>query len=66
MTRPTSAFANGRSTAGPAQKNNFDLSITGGEGKGKRKKKDKKAEAALKSPAERAREMVLAADASFD
>ncbi len=56
---------NGRSTAGPAQKNGFDLSITG-ENKGKRKKKDKKAEAALKSPAERAREMALAADASFD
>jgi arylsulfatase A len=58
-------IANGRSTAGAAQKNEFDLSITDGEGKGK-KKKDKKAEAALKSPAERAREMALAADPSFD
>lgn len=59
-------IANGRSTVGAAQKNEFDLSITGGEGKGKRKEKDKKAEAAAKSPAERAREMALAADASFD
>ncbi len=58
-------IAEGRSTPGVAQKNEFDLSITG-ENKGKRKKKDKKAEAAVKSPAERAREMALAADASFD
>ena len=53
---------NGRSTPGIAQKNDFDLSITGGN-KGKRKNK---AEAALKPPAERAREMALAVDASFD
>jgi len=59
-------IANGRSTAGAAQKNDFAPSITGGENKAKRKKKDKKAEAAVKSQAERAREMALAADASFD
>jgi hypothetical protein len=58
-------IAEGRSTPGVAQKNEFDLSITG-ESKGKRKKRDKKEEAAVKSPAERAREMALAADASFD
>ena len=58
-------IAEGRSTPGVAQKNDFDLSITG-ENKGKRKKKDKTAEATLKSPAERAREIALAADASFD
>jgi arylsulfatase A len=52
----------GRSTPGVAQKNDFDLSV-GGESK---RKKGKKATAALKSPAERAREMALAADASFD
>jgi arylsulfatase A-like enzyme len=57
---------NGRSTAGAAQKNDFDLSITGGETEGKRKKKNQKAAAAGKSEAERAREMALAADASFD
>ena len=59
-------IANGRSTTGAAQTNDFDLSITGGEGKGKRNRKGKKAEAALKSPAEHAREMALAADALFD
>jgi len=57
-------IAEGRSTPGVAQKNDFDLSITG-ESKGKRRK-DKKAGAAVISPAERAREMALAADASFD
>ena len=57
-------IANGRSTPGVAQKNDFDLSITG-ENKAKRKK-NKKSAAAVKSQAERAREMVLAADASFD
>lgn len=51
----------GRSTPGVAQKNDFDLSI-GGEAKDKRKK----AEAALKSPQERSREMALAADASIE
>ena len=56
----------GRSTPGIAQKNDFDLSITGGGGKGKGKKKGKTAEAGGKSEAERAREMALAADASFD
>ena len=55
-------IAQGRSTPGVAQKNEFDLSIDG-EAKGKRKKKT---DAAVKSPAERAREMALAADASFD
>jgi len=58
-------IANGRSTPGIAQKNDFDLSVTG-ENKGKRNKKDKKAGASIKSEAERAREMALAADASFD
>lgn len=58
-------IANGRSTVGPAQKNDFDLSITG-KSEGKQKKKKQKAEAAVKSPAKRAREMALAADASFD
>jgi hypothetical protein len=51
---------------GPTQKNDFDLSISGSETKGKRKKNDPKAAAAMKSTAERAREMALAADASFD
>jgi len=59
-------IANGRSTVGAAQKNDFDLSITGGESKGNRKNKGQKAEAAGKSEAERVREMALAADASFD
>jgi len=59
-------IADGRSTVGPAQKNYFDLSISGSETKGKRKKNDPKAAAAMKSTAERAREMTLAADASFD
>jgi hypothetical protein len=58
-------IAEGRSTPGAAQKNEFDLSITG-EAKGKQKKKDKKSAAAVKSPAEHARELALAADASFD
>ena len=58
-------IANGRSTAGVAQKNNFELSITG-ESKGKRKKQGQKAEASGKSETERKREMALAADASFD
>ena len=60
-----SYIANGRSTVGPAQKNDFDLSITG-KSKGKQKRKKQEAEAAVKSSAERAREMALAADASFD
>ena len=56
----------GRSTPGVAQKNDFSLSIGGeGKGKGKPKKKKKTADAG-KSPAERAGEMALAADASFD
>jgi len=58
-------IANGRSTAGTAQKNDFDLSI-GGEGGGKGKKKGRKAAAGGKPEAERAREMALASDASFD
>ena len=57
-------ITNGRSTAGPAQKNDFDLSINGAEikkdrGKGKKNKTSK-------TEAERTREMALAADASFD
>jgi arylsulfatase A-like enzyme len=39
-------IANGRSTAGPAQKNDFALSLTGDVTKGKRKNKDAQAEAA--------------------
>ncbi len=58
-------IADGRSTPGVAQKNEFDPSLTGGAGKGKGKK-NKKADAAEKSPAERAQETALAADASFD
>lgn len=58
-------IAEGRSTAGVAQKNEFNLSITG-ESKAKRKKRGKKAEAAVKSRAERVREMALAVDISFD
>ncbi|MEI7732585.1 MAG: arylsulfatase [Verrucomicrobiota bacterium] len=38
-------IANGRSTAGAAQQNDFDLSINAGELKGKRKKKGQKTEA---------------------
>ena len=59
-------IAEGRSTVGAAQKNDFALSIGAGETKAKVKKKDPKAAAAMKSTAERAREMALAADASFD
>ncbi len=55
----------GRSTPGPAQKNDFDLSITRNS-QGKPKKKDKKAAAAVTSQNGRVREMALAADASFD
>jgi arylsulfatase A-like enzyme len=60
-----SYIANGRSTSGSAQKNDFGLSISGGN-KGNQKKKEKKEGASLKSEAERAREMAQAADASFD
>jgi arylsulfatase A-like enzyme len=59
-------ITNGRSTAGAAQKNEFDISITGGDGGGKGKKKGRKAAVGGKPEAERAREMALAADASFD
>ena len=59
-------IAEGRSTVGAAQKNDFALSVGAGETKAKVKKKDPKAAAAMKSTAERAREMALAADASFD
>jgi arylsulfatase A-like enzyme len=52
----------GRSTAGEAQKNEFGLSLTGGKGKAKRKGKGN----ASKPESERQREMVLAADPSFD
>jgi hypothetical protein len=59
-------IADGRSTVGLAQKNDFNLSIGARETKDKGKKKDPKAAAAMKSTAEQAREMALAADASFD
>ncbi len=55
-------ITNGRSTAGPAQKNDFDLSIYGTEIKKDRGKKNKTS----KTEAERTREMALADDASFD
>ena len=50
----------GRSTPGAAQKNDFEISINGGDAKGKPKKKGGKAEI------ERAHEMALAADPTFD
>ena len=58
----------GRSTPGEAQKNDFALSIDeSNKGKkGKKTKKGKSADAGGKSEAERAREMALAADPSFD
>ncbi|HEY2574107.1 MAG TPA: arylsulfatase [Verrucomicrobiaceae bacterium] len=59
-TRMQDCIAKGRSTAGAPQKNDFDLTITGGAAKGKRKKVGQKSEA------ERAREMALAADPTFD
>ena len=55
----------GRSTPGAAQKNDFSLSI-GGRAKGKREKKRSKAQADMRPGSERACEMALAADASFD
>lgn len=61
-------ISEGRSTPGAAQKNEFDLSIgeaTNGK-KGKKAKKGKSADAGGKSEAERAREIALAADPSFD
>jgi len=57
-------ITNGRSNAGPAQKNDFDLSID--PEKNSKRKKGRKATAVLKSPAVREHEMALAADASFD
>lgn len=51
---------NGRSTAGAAQKNDFDISIDGNKAKGKGKN------TSLKPEAERVREMKLADDAAFD
>jgi hypothetical protein len=56
-------IVNGRSTAGPAQKNDFDLSINkkmpGEKGKGRKNK-------TRKTDNERSKEMAFAADASFD
>lgn len=49
-------IANGRSTAGPAQKNDFDLSIDTANPKGKTRKKNKTS----KTNSERAREIALA------
>jgi len=59
-------IADGRSTVGAAQKNDFALSIDARESKATGKKTEPKAAAAMKSTAERAHEMALAADASFD
>ncbi len=56
-------IARGRSTPGEAQKNDSDLSLTGGEGKAKRKRG---AGNTGKPESERRREMALAADPSFD
>lgn len=50
----------GRSTPGVAQKNDFDLSLTGGKARGKRNNKGQKT--AAESPCE----MALAADPAFD
>ena len=61
-------ISEGRSTPGAAQKNDFALSIEEAD-KGKKGKKGKKAKSAGgggKSEADRAKEMALAADASFD
>jgi arylsulfatase A-like enzyme len=58
-------IANGRSTPGVAQKNDFDLSLKSGGGKANPQKK-KKAKDVGKTEAERKHEMELAADASFD
>ncbi|MEO6785917.1 MAG: hypothetical protein ABI318_07260, partial [Chthoniobacteraceae bacterium] len=54
----------GRSTVGAAQKNDFDLSLPGADGK--RNKKGKAKGTAGKTESERRREMALAADPSFD
>jgi arylsulfatase A len=58
-------LANGRSTPGVAQKNDFDLSLKSGGGKANPQKK-KKTKDVGKTEAERKHEMELAADASFD
>ena len=58
-------IANGRSTPGVAQKNDFDLSLKSGGGKANPQKK-KKAKDVGKTEAERKQEMELAADDSFD
>ena len=54
----------GRSTPGDAQKNDFDLSLPGAEGKAKRKRGVSSNSG--KPESERRREMALAADATFD
>lgn len=61
-------ITDGRSTPGAVQKNEFDLSIDEAtkRGKGKNGKKAKAVNSSSKSEPERAREMALAADASFD
>jgi arylsulfatase A-like enzyme len=59
-------LAHGRSTPGPAQKNDHDLALPAGATSGKRKKNEPKPASAMKLSAERAREMALAADASLD
>ncbi len=58
-------ISEGRSTPGAAQKNEFDLSIEEAK-KTKKTKKGKTASAEGKSDSERAREMALAANPSFD
>jgi arylsulfatase A len=55
----------GRSTEGPAQKNEFELSL-GEPKKDSEKKQGRKASGPLKSKAETALELKLAADPSFD
>ena len=59
-----STIDRGRSTAGEAQKNEFELSLPAGGGEPKRRKKNK--DNAGKPESERQREIALAADPSFD
>ena len=59
-----STIDRGRSTAGEAQKNEFELSLPAGGGEPKRRKKNKNN--ASKPESERQREIALAADPAFD
>jgi hypothetical protein len=59
-----SAIDRGRSTAGEAQKNDYELSVPTGGGEPRRRKKNK--DNAGNLDGERQREIALAADPSFD